>query len=612
MRSRKVSSWLAGVLLGSAALAATGSASAQDPPAPAVSTTGFAIQRLIASPAGDRLFSVPSPYASGEATLHAALLLDYASNPLLVSRVRGVTEPTGVVTDQMFFHANLTFAVLDRFAFNLDIPAAVLNNGVDPLFRGTTFSSPHSAAFGDIRVGLRARLLGKERAPFQIGVEGFLWVPTGARADFTGDGEVRGMPRLLLGGMRDRFVYSFAFGAQIRPKTTFNNVENGNSLEFGAGLGVRVGDERRLQIGPEITVGFSLEQQKRRNTHAEILLGAKYRVARDFELGVAAGPGLTPGYGTPDARFIASLTFTPDRYPPPEPPADADSDGVADEKDPCPKQAEGDKPDPRRPGCPAPPDKDGDGIGDDSDACLDVAGVANADAARNGCPGDADADGIIDLQDKCPDKAQGLKTDPLNPGCPAPPDADGDGIFDREDACPSVAGPQNADKTQHGCPAPVVDSDGDGIMDDVDACPDLRGPKDQDPKKSGCPKIVRFVGTELVILQQVQFATATAKLTGNSDEILSEVASVLKEHDEILKLEIQGHTDDAGNKENNKKLSQNRADAVMKALATKGIAAARMSAKGYGQEKPLADNKTEEGRAKNRRVQFQILEKRKK
>lgn len=608
MRLRKHSTRLAGALLGCAALCAPGAAAAQDGAA-SQGPAGFALQRFSPSFAGDRLFGVASPYASGDPGFHAALIGDYASGPLLVSRVKGITDPTGVVTDQFVFHLNATFALLDRVAVNLDIPVAVANEGEDPTYRGTTFVSPHDPAFADLRIGLRARLYGEERAPFQVGVQGLLWAPTGTRVGFTGDGEVRGMPQLLLGGFMNRFVWSFTAGAHLRPTTVYNNVEIGNSMEFGAGLGVRLGEERRVQVGPEVTVGFALENQKRRNTHAEVLLGAKYRPSDSVELGFAAGPGVTPGYGTPDVRFVGSLAFTPDRFAPPPPPPDGDKDGVADAQDKCPQTAQGDRPDPKKPGCPAPPDKDKDGIGDDVDACLDVAGVESADPARNGCPGDQDGDGVIDAQDKCPDVPQGLQADPVLPGCPAPPDGDGDGVVDRDDACPAAKGVASADRAQNGCPG---DSDGDGVRDDQDACPQIKGFKDQDPAKNGCPRIVRFVGSEIVILQQVQFTTGTAKLTGNSDEILSEVAGVLKDHGEITKLEVQGHTDDKGNEVTNKQLSQARAESVMKALVAKGVAADRLTAKGYGQEVPIADNKTEEGRAKNRRVQFRILERTKK
>ncbi len=606
MRSRNISTWLFGMVLGSAALMAANTANAQEGAAP--STTGFALQRFSPALAGDRFFSVSSPYASGETTLHAGLLVDYATNPLLVSRVKGVTDDTGVVTDQMHVHLNATFALFDRLAVNIDIPAAVLNEGNDPTYRGIAFGSPHNAAFSDLRIGLRGRIYGDEQDLFQLGVQGFLWAPTGNRKDFTGDEQARGMPQLLLGGFHDRFVWSFTTGVQIRPESTFNNVSIGNSMEMGAGFAFRLGDERRVQVGPEATVGFALENGKRRNTHGEILLGAKYRVVNDLEVGIAAGPGITPGYGTPDARFIGSVTYTPMRHPPKPPVLDADKDGVPDDTDLCRDAVPGDKPDPKRPGCPAPPDKDGDGVTDAADACAEILGVAHEDAKKNGCPLDSDNDGIADDKDLCPDKPAGDKVDPQNAGCPMPPDTDADGIFDRDDSCPNVKGFANADKKENGCPG---DSDGDGIRDDKDACPEIRGKEDADASKNGCPKIVRFVGSEIVILQQVQFTTGTAKLTGNSDEILSEVASVLKERSEITKLEVQGHTDNKGNKAGNKNLSQRRADAVMKAIADKGIAKDRLAAKGYGQEEPIADNSTDEGRAKNRRVQFKILEKKK-
>jgi OOP family OmpA-OmpF porin len=608
MRSRKISSWLVGSLMGVAAIAAATGAAAQGAPA-SVGTTGFAVQRFSPAFTGDRFFSVSSPYASGDPGLHVSLLMDYASNPLLVSRVKANTDPTEVVTDQLYLHVNATFAIFDRLALNVDIPGAVLNDGKDPAYRGTNFLSPHAAAFGDLRIGLRGRIFGEQKDAFQVGLQGFLWAPTGSRADFTSDEEVRGMPQLLLGGASDRFVWSFNAGAMFRPKTVFNNVTIGHSMEFGGGVAMRLGDDRQVQIGPEFTVGIGLEDTARRNTHAEILLGAKYRIVRDVELGFAAGPGVTPGYGTPDARVIGSIAYTPDRYPPAAPPADADKDGVTDDKDQCPQVAQGPTPDPKKAGCPAPADKDKDGIADDADACIDVPGVASADPTKNGCPADTDGDGILDAQDKCPDTPQGPVADPLNPGCPAPPDADGDGIFDRDDACVQVKGLPNADKMQNGCPG---DSDGDSIRDDLDACPEIRGMKDEDPKKNGCPKIVRFVGNEIVILQQVQFQTGTAKLTGNSDEILEEVASVLKQRTEVTKLEVQGHTDNKGNKNANKTLSQSRADSVMKALVAKGVEAERLQAKGFGQEVPIADNATDEGRQKNRRVQFKILEKKSK
>jgi outer membrane protein OmpA-like peptidoglycan-associated protein len=120
---------------------------------------------------------------------------------------------------------------------------------------------------------------------------------------------------------------------------------------------------------------------------------------------------------------------------------------------------------------------------------------------------------------------------------------------------------------------------------------------------------VRVSGDEIVILEQVQFDTGKATIKKASDRLLNEVAGVLKDHAEIARIEVQGHTDDRGLPAQNQTLSQDRAAAVMKALVKRGIAEGRLTARGYGQGVPIADNKTEAGRQKNRRVQFKIVEK---
>ncbi|MEZ4313967.1 MAG: OmpA family protein [Polyangiaceae bacterium] len=194
--------------------------------------------------------------------------------------------------------------------------------------------------------------------------------------------------------------------------------------------------------------------------------------------------------------------------------------------------------------------------------------------------------------------------DPKMNGCP--PDKDGDGILDADDACPEIKGIKTEDPATNGCPG---DTDGDTIRDDKDACPNEKGKPDPDPTKNGCPQAVRVTETEVIILQQVQFDTNKSTIKKVSDPLLDEVAEVLREHPEILKIEVQGHTDSKGSPALNKTLSQNRADSVKKALIKRGISEGRLIPKGYGQDKPIADNGTDEGRAKNRRVQFVIVEK---
>ena len=229
-------------------------------------------------------------------------------------------------------------------------------------------------------------------------------------------------------------------------------------------------------------------------------------------------------------------------------------------------------------------DTDGDGIVDSKDKCPTVAGVAK----YNGCPiPDTDGDGINDEEDKCP-TVMGLAR--YN-GCPIP-DTDGDGINDEADSCPKVVGVAK----YHGCPVP--DTDGDGINDDEDKCPTVPGTKEN----SGCPEIQKKMNE---LAKNVYFNTATAIISKKAIKSLDEVIVVLKAN-MAAKLNIEGHTDNTGKTELNKKLSQQRADAIANYLTKKGIAAGRLKATGYGDEKPIADNKTAEGKAKNRRVELRV------
>src|SRR5262249_45090203 len=150
-------------------------------------------------------------------------------------------------------------------------------------------------------------------------------------------------------------------------------------------------------------------------------------------------------------------------------------------------------------------------------------------------PRDRDHDGVPDADDACPD-VPGVKTDdPQTNGCP--PDRDHDGISDAQDACPDVPGVKTDDPKTNGCPP---DRDHDGIPDNEDACPDAPGKRNADPKKNGCPEAL-VVGKQIVILEQVKFATGSAKILPSSDVVLDAVMAVLHDHPEIKRLRIEGH-----------------------------------------------------------------------
>jgi len=227
----------------------------------------------------------------------------------------------------------------------------------------------------------------------------------------------------------------------------------------------------------------------------------------------------------------------------------------------------------------APKDSDGDGVTDDKDQCPNTPAGTKVDS--KGCPLDSDKDGVYDNQDQCPNTPAGTKVD--SKGCPL--DSDGDGVYDNQDQCPNT--PAGTKVDSKGCP---LDSDKDGVIDGSDQCPNT--PEGATVDSRGC-----------WILKNLNFDTNKADIKAEGARILDDVVSIMQANPS-LKLEVQGHTDNKGSAAYNKKLSQKRADSVMDYLAKKGIGKDRLSAIGYGFDKPAASNDTEEGRTENRRVEL--------
>jgi outer membrane protein OmpA-like peptidoglycan-associated protein len=156
-------------------------------------------------------------------------------------------------------------------------------------------------------------------------------------------------------------------------------------------------------------------------------------------------------------------------------------------------------------------------------------------------------------------------------------------------------------------PPPPGDRDHDGVVDPEDACPDVPGPRNDDPVRNGCP-IVRIEGGQIRIREQVKFKTDSAVILKESDYILQGVVKILKETPEIKKMRVEGHTDTQGKPAHNKRLSQKRAASVVKWLVKHGVAKKRLTSAGFGQDRPIATNQTEDGRRENRRVELHIVD----
>lgn len=181
---------------------------------------------------------------------------------------------------------------------------------------------------------------------------------------------------------------------------------------------------------------------------------------------------------------------------------------------------------------------------------------------------------------------------PAPPPAPAAPrDSDGDGVVDGSDRCPNT--PAGVSVDARGCP---LDGDGDGVPDHRDACPGT--PAGARVDERGCEvKIEKPVSFDLT----VQFALNSAEITGVGMQEMLNLLRFLRQYPSTTAV-IEGHTDSTGTTEYNQGLSERRAQSVVQAITNSGIAAGRLTARGYGESRPIATNDTAEGRAQNRRV----------
>ncbi|MBX3227610.1 MAG: OmpA family protein [Labilithrix sp.] len=538
---------------------------------------GFAINRFEPSARGSEWFVLDTLDLRGNVRPAVGAVAEWARNPLVIYNRDGSVR-SRVVSDQFVVHLGGSVNLFDTLRLNLNVPLYAYTTGESGTINGVTYAAPTSnTTFGDIRLGGDVKLAGEYRSAFSLAAGVNLWIPTATEGSYSSEGSARFSPHLIAAGEVGVFVYSVRAGFMYRARTEpYAGSELGSEITFGGAAGLRLLDGKMV-VGPELygsTIGKDFFGRKA--TPVEGLLGTHVHLTDSFRIAGGVAMGFTRGFGAPETRLLFGLEWMP-----------------AMEKE-------------RK-------DSDGDGIYDDDDACPDVKGVASKDPKKHGCPveeeeeapppSDRDKDGIYDDRDACPDDPGPKSSDPKKNGCP---DRDGDGVIDKEDACVDEPGVASSDPKRNGCPEDP-DRDKDGVPNEQDACPDEPGKPDKDPRRNGCPQAFIKDG-QIKILDQVKFATnSTAIVPGkDSESILEAVKTVLDKHPEITKLRVEGHTDNRGKPAANQKLSEGRAASVVKWLVKKGIAADRLTSKGYGQDRPMSENTTEEGRRENRRVEFHI------
>lgn len=636
-------------------IAKSSPAHGQAQPLPATQPVGFRLDRYEPTAAGSPLLLVERPWYAPERQLAVALTLGYAHLPLRF--FRGERALPAVVEHALGGSLDIAGSPWAWLQLRGSLPVTLLE-------RGTTDSTAalaplDSATMGDPRLGAMAALYRRaDAAPFSVHLGLDVWFPVGAAAAHQGDLGLRALPKAVLAGVLPRglrwtFEAAFLGRGDNHLGEGSRQIVAGSEIQLAAALGYATPHEC-LQLALEGRFAARVTQTAAGSgdmLRGQLLLSTQLQVGPWVQIGAAVGSDFaTPG--TPDVRALLRVGVSlpsrgrqtdaapPESAPPPAsapavvsgpqtvvppiapagpPPGDADADGIPDELDRCPYEAE-----------------DKNGFRDD-DGCPESPLSIQATRFMGG-----PAANRARTSESAKTVAQAASTspapaDPTMPRSSSPPpaastpagaapiaapttaptasvqeDSDHDGIPDEEDRCPLSAEDRDGFEDDDGCPD--LDNDGDDIPDTQDRCPleaeTLNGVDDED----GCPDVANLPapqasvsarGDRIEVNQQVQFELRRLSIAAGSLPLLREVARILRAHPSV-KIEVQGHTDGLGDATRNMALSQGRAEAVRAFLIKEGVAAARLRARGYGATQPRASNDTPDGRAKNRRVEFVI------
>ncbi len=534
----------------------------------------FYLDRAQISGAPDDGFMVWRPTLYDETRFYGFASLGYAHNPLRDETVTTDSETENSMSDpvrgQILSYFTLGTEISRRFALNVSLPVMWYKfTNTDPLSVGVGAGGidGNRIAIHDMRFDARVRLYENDSRRFRLGGGGALWAPTGNAGAFAGDNGIAGM--LYASGEVDfkKFFVNGMIGPQLRPERSIGGSKGtlytGSELRFALGAFLPLhGNKLRLGIELLGTTGIEGLGPKNEssffsstNTDIEWMGQARYLIGKRERIWAMGGAGtrLFTGYGAPDLRVILSigtfLTLKDFGANSPPPKVQFTSDVPLDD-----------------------PDTDGDGYPDSIDKCPTVKEDGKPPDPSDGCPADADRDhdGIPDNVDQCPDQPEDM-----------------DGIEDKD-----------------GCPED--DADADGIPDAQDKCPTKAGKRSRKPELNGCPLTNVTEEGNVQLLQPIEFEFGRAVIKAVSYPILDEVVDLMKSRPKI-RIGVNGHTDSHGALELNMRLSRERAAACKNYLSAHGIAASRLESQGFGPNQPVADNNTDEGRAKNRRVEFKIL-----
>ena len=524
-------------------------------------TKGFALDRFDPSERGSDWFVLDSLDFRGDKRVAAGLVLGYAYLPLAVYNSDGSLR-SKIVQDSLVAHPGASVVLWDRLRAGFDLPVYAWQDGQSSTVGASTFKSP-SENIGDLRLGVDARIYGTYGDVFTLAGGFGLYVPTGSRADFTGDGVTRFEPHLMAAGEYGQFVYAAKLGFDYRPLTdAFAGSGLGSDFLFAASGGLKIADGRFV-VGPELygsSVVTNGQAFSKYDTPFEALFGGHAIFEKDWRAGFGIGPGLTRAYGEPTLRLVASLEWAPAyaKPEPPPPPAPSPSSSPATSA----AASSG----PRRVTASSTA----------QDACPDrLAGPKTDDPATNGLPRSTPTRTASPTRSTPAPTPPGVKADdPKTNGCP--PDTE-----QGRDPRPTGRLPERAGR-------PAQRRSEEERVSRWRCC--VVGQRGQDPRPDQVP---------------IQPARRLDPASGPDPR---RGGDILGAHPDITHVRIEGHTDNVGQPAYNLSLSQRRAASVLKWLASHGVEKKRLASQGFGMTKPIDDNGTDDGRRNNRRVEFHIEE----
>jgi outer membrane protein OmpA-like peptidoglycan-associated protein len=573
--------------------------------------TGFQVEHFEPLPVQETsIFNIASSDVLGHMRPSGGIFLHFVDDPIqMVDRNGGQIE-SRLLSNQLKAEITGGFGLYDIADIGVVVPFVAYQDSGSLASLGG--ASVDTFAMGDIRVVPKVRLLKREHF-FGIGaaILAPVYLPTGDTDSFNSDGEFRVEPRLAIDWQHGSGVLLAAnLGWQPREEIYALDYASGDKLRWGMGVEAPLVNNfwARASLFGDVALEDARNPENAaesigndNGTPIELLGGFAYKLPRGLSASFGGGAGLNRSVGSPDFRMMAHFSYSPRLN-------DSDRDGIADASDNCPHLPEDKDGYDDNDGCPD-VDNDADGILDADDRCPEEAEDEDGYEDEDGCPEkDNDGDGFADADDECPMKAEDKDGFEDNDGCPEE-DNDVDGIVDADDQCPNEAEDVDGYQDDDGCPD--LDRDKDGIADADDLCPDkaevINGFEDED----GCPdkgkSKVRVTQDRIHIEEKIFFDTNKATIKERSNNILGQIVSVMKAHPEITKVRIGGHTDSRGDNDHNLALSQRRANAVREYLIVNGISQNRIESKGFGETTPVADNASETGREKNRRVEFTIV-----